>query len=105
MIIASSEKTVIVFTEALRSINVHSDGKRIMACFRDSVNRDIILGSYDSEEKAAVVFGTIAYHLQKDAAFYYLPENNDPALIESAKPPAPSGFKGKNMLKTTGKTK
>jgi len=104
--IVNPERTLVVFTEACRSLNVRfTDGKSIMASFRDGVCRDVVLGSYDSEEKTAVAFGRIIYALQSGADCVVLPGNDEPELVEAARPAVYSGFKGKNMLKTTGKTK
>lgn len=100
MIIVNERKNIIVFTEALISINIHSGGYKILARFEKQGQQDATLAEYDDKKKAARAFGLLSAALSSGAEYYEMPDNADATLNTKIQ-----GDYTQRKVRTTGKTK
>ena len=72
IIVNDKENVAIVFGEnAYKSINIHTDGKRIMA--NDERNcPPAILGAYESQQKAERAFSHLIKAIEDEKTVYYM---------------------------------
>lgn len=100
MIILNDRKNLLVFSDALVSINIHSAGLKILARYEKQGQQDSIIGEYDDKRKALRAFGRLAAAMKQGDEYFEMPENSDPALT----PNLQHDFAFRKV-KTTGKTK
>lgn len=75
MIIVNSKKTVVIPTDNVAEVNIHSDGKRIMVKLRQGHQMDIPIATYDSLEKARIAMGQLINAWHTDV--FRLPDNDE----------------------------
>lgn len=77
VIVNDKENILVVFDEAtIRSININTDGKRIMA---NSANNapPICIGTYETNVKAERAFSSLVGAIEQEKEVYYMPKDID----------------------------
>lgn len=100
MIIINDKRNQIIFSDCLASINIHTDGQRIMATFKEVGAKDGILGKYSDRKKAERAIGFLIRAFENEKEAFYMPDDNDRELNTTM-----MGGCIERRSKTTGKTK
>lgn len=100
MILLNSDKNLILKFDELISVNVHTDGKRIMATCLNPMIKDQIIATYSNKEKCKRAFGFFITALKNDVDFFEFPNEYDERLNTSLR--TNDGFR---TNRTNGKTK
>lgn len=101
MIIVNDKKNIMLFSEELCEINIHSDGLRIVASFSNPNKRDVYLGCYDTRTKAQRAFYSLLHAIGDEQRNVYTMLDNDSDELNTTI----TAFGDKGYHKTTGKTK
>lgn len=102
MIIVNDNRDQIMFSAQLATINIHTDGKKIMASFAQVGIRAAIIGVYSKREKAEKAIELLAQALEKGETIFYMPSDDDGQLNTTMT----GGQLGRRYTnKTNGKTK
>lgn len=100
MIIINDKRNQIIFSDCLASINIHTDGQRIMATFKEVGTKDGILGKYSDHKKTERAIGLLIRALEQEKEVFYMPTDNDQELNTTI-----TGGQIERRSKITGKTK
>ena len=101
MIIVSQKEDLFVFTEKLIEINIHSDGKKIIASFENPSFRAMPIGEYENKKQSQRVLALIADAISSGKGKYEMPKSTDPQLNTAFRA---SGISNRTVH-TNGKTK
>lgn len=81
MIIFSDRKDVVVMSDALRSINIHSDGTKIVRNFKDQRTFQVPLGVYSNRNRSKQRLSMLVGRFRQELPVFEMPREED--LIET----------------------
>lgn len=81
MIIFSDRKDVVVMSDSLRSINIHSDGTKIVRNFKDRQTFQVPLGVYSNRNRSKQRLSMLVGRFQQELPVFEMPREED--LIET----------------------
>ena len=101
MIIIGQKEDMVIFVDKLIEVNVHSDGKKIIATFENPSFRAIPIGEYESRKQSERVLALLIDAIASGKTKYEMPKITDPILNTAFRA---SGISYRTVH-TNGKTK
>lgn len=100
MILLNSQKDLILKFDEVISVNIATDGKKIMATCIEPMARDKTLAIYSDKKKCQRAFGFFVIALKNNADFFEFPSEDDDRLNTTL-----ISNKGFKAVQTSGKQK
>lgn len=98
MLIVNDRRTLIVPSENIAEMNIHSSGIKIMVKLMHGGQMDIPVAVYSNCEKASIAFSRCVRAWERDDVIFRFPDDNDAELDTSIRSTG-----SKHYSKTTGK--
>ena len=81
MIIFSDRKDVVVMSDAIRSINIYSDGTKVVRNFKDRGTFNVALGGYSNRNRSKQRLSMLVGRFRQELPVFEMPREED--LIET----------------------
>ena len=81
MIIVNDKKDIMVMSDAVRSITVHTDGTRILCNFKDQRTLSLTVGTYSNRNRSKQRLNMLVGRFQQELPVFEMPREED--LIET----------------------
>lgn len=77
MIIVNDKKDIMVMSDAVRSITVHTDGTRILCNFKDQRTLSLTVGTYSNRNRSKQRFALLMGRFQQDLPLFEMPREEE----------------------------
>lgn len=99
MLIVNDKETIVLNSSCIAEVNIHSDGRRILARFDNAMAKDLPIATYSTERKCQKAFDILIRAMAADEVCY-MPKDTDPVLNTQLQ-----GDYTQRRGRTNGKTK
>ena len=99
MLIVNDRETIVLNSTYIAEVNIHSDGKKIMARFENAMAKDLTIAVYSTEKKCQRAFDALIRSMAEDE-ICFMPDDSDPELNTMVQ-----GDYTQRRGRTNGKTK
>lgn len=77
MIIINDKKDIMVMSDSIRSINVHTDGTRVVCNFKDQQTFNVTIGTYTNRNRSRQRFSLLMGRFQQDLPLFEMPREEE----------------------------